>query len=111
MNEFMDVLATAFKELRSDRGGRKFYVRSSECQEAEKDMEEKENGFALCSKQLSEEQHQCLTSYLDAMARYHFEEEQRAYTQGMVDAVLMLDGLGLVKCDSSIDEIIKKIGQ
>ena len=109
MNEVMDTLTAAFKELRSDRSGREHYICTEECLEAEKDMAEKEKAFEVCQEQFSEEQRQCLTSYLDSMARYHFEEEQRAYMQGMVDAVLLLGGSGLLKHDSNVEEIIDRI--
>ncbi len=38
-----------------------------------------------------------LENYMDIVDHAHFQEQQRAYYQGMVDAIQILAGLGIVK--------------
>ena len=109
MNEVIETLSNAFKELRSDRGGREYYIRSEECESAEREMDIAEQAFEECRDRLAETDQETLSSYLDAMARYHFEEEQRAYSQGMADAALLMDGLGLLRHGTRATDILERI--
>ena len=47
--------------------------------------------------ELSGEQREFLENYMDIVDHAHFQEEQRAYYQGMVDAMQIFDGLGILK--------------
>ena len=45
---------------------------------------------------------------MDAVDHAHYKEEQRAYYQGFVDSVQVLDGLGIIKKRMRIKEFLKK---
>lgn len=109
MNEVFETLSSAFESLCNDRGGREYYVQSEECRDAEKVMNALEKEFDACKKTLPEDMYDCLTEYLDAMAQYHFKEEQRAYYQGLVDSVMIMGGLGLLRENIRVKKILDKM--
>ena len=39
----------------------------------------------------------------------HFQEEQRAYYQGMLDVIQIFDGLGIIKKSNKITELLYKM--
>ena len=45
------------------------------------------------------------------MDHAHYKEEQRAYYQGIVDGIQVLDGLGIVKKRMRIKEFLKKFNR
>ena len=49
-----------------------------------------------------------LENYIEAVDHAHYQEEQRAYYQGIVDSVQILDGLGIIKKRLYIKELLKK---
>ena len=48
---------------------------------------------------------------MDAVDHAHYKEEQRAYYQGFVDSIQVLDGLGIVKKRMRIKELLKKFSR
>jgi len=58
---------------------------------------------------LSDKDRAFLGNYLEVLEHDYFKEEQRAYYQGMMDAVQMLGGLGLIKTGKNAKKIIAKI--
>ena len=48
---------------------------------------------------------------MDAVDHAHYKEEQRAYYQGFVDSVQVLDGLGIIKKRIRIKEFLKKFSR
>ena len=47
--------------------------------------------------EISGEQRELLEKYMDIVDHAHFQEEQRAYYQGMIDAIQIFEGLGILK--------------
>lgn len=111
MNEVFETLSGVFESLRNDTGGREYYIQSEECKIAEKKMNAAEKAFDACREKLPESDYESLTEYLDAMAHYHFKEEQRAYYQGLVDGVMITDGLGLLRENKRVKEFLDKIAK
>ena len=58
---------------------------------------------------LSTEQRNFLENYMDIVDHAHFQEQQRAYYQGIVDAVQILAGLGIVKESVKVKELLNTI--
>ena len=52
-----------------------------------------------------------LEDYMDAVDHAHYKEEQRAYYQGLVDSIQVLDGLGIIKKRMRIKELLKKFSR
>lgn len=50
-----------------------------------------------------------IEDFISAIQHESFEEEQRAYYQGFIDCLQVLGGLGLVKADEHIQEMIHKL--
>jgi hypothetical protein len=48
---------------------------------------------------------------MDAVDHAHYKEEQRAYYQGFVDSVQVLDGIGIIKKRMRIKELLKKFSR
>ena len=57
------------------------------------------------------EDRELLEDYMDAVDHAHYKEEQRAYYQGFVDSIQVLDGLGIIKKRMRIKEILNKISR
>ena len=53
------------------------------------------------------EDREFLEDYMDAVDHAHYKEEQRAYYQGFVDSIQILDGLGIIKKRMRIKELLK----
>lgn len=43
---------------------------------------------------------------MDIVDHAHFQEEQRAYYQGMIDAIQIFDGLGILKKRNKVKELL-----
>ena len=46
--------------------------------------------------------------YLDQLEHFHYEEEQRAYYQGMMDVVEFLINIGAIKKSTNVKRMIEK---
>lgn len=46
---------------------------------------------------------------MNVLNHAHFKEEQRAYYQGMMDAVQLLGGLNLLKTGNNMEKLIEKL--
>ena len=57
------------------------------------------------------EDREFLEDYMDAVDHAHYNEEHRAYYQGFVDRVQVLDGLGIIKKRMRIKELLKKFSR
>ena len=107
MNEVFETLASVFEELRSESGDRKYCVQTEDAKEASRELKKKQKAFEMYLSKLSEEDREFLEEYIDAVDHAHYKEEQRAYYQGFVDGIQVLDGLGIVKKRIRIKELLK----
>ena len=107
MNEIFETLASVFEELRSESGDRKYCVQTEDAKEASRELKKKQKAFEMYLSKLSEEDREFLEEYIDAVDHAHYKEEQRAYYQGFVDGIQVLDGLGIVKKRIRIKELLK----
>ena len=57
------------------------------------------------------EDREFLEDYMDAVDHAHYNEEHRAYYQGFVDSVQVLDGLGIIKKRMRIKELLKNFNR
>ena len=99
MNEVFETLANVFEELRSESGDREYCVQTEDAKEASRELKKKQKAFETYLSRLSKEDHA------------HYKEEQRAYYQGIVDGIQVLDGLGIVKKRMRIKEFLKKFSR
>ena len=107
MNEVFETLASVFEELRSESGDREYCVQTEDAKTASRELKKKQKAFEMYLYKLSEEDREFLEEYMDAVDHAHYKEEQRAYYQGFVDGIQVLDGLGIVKKRMRIKELLK----
>ena len=94
MNEVFERLSDVFEELRSDAGEREYSIQTEEAKKADKELKKENREYEKFLSDLSTEQRNFLEKYMDIVDHAHFQEQQRAYYQGIVDAVQILAGLG-----------------
>lgn len=90
MNEFYEAVSNLFEELRCDSGEREYTVQPEEWKEAEKNLKQIQKKLPLHLKKIPEREQNFWNKYLDQLEHFHYEEEQRAYYQGMMDVVEFL---------------------
>lgn len=109
MNEVFETLSDIFEELRSESEDREYSVQTEEAKKANKDLKMKNKDYEKLLLELSSEHREFLEEYVDTLEHAHFQEEQRAYYQGIVDAIQILAGLGLVQPKGKVKELLKRI--
>ena len=90
MNEFYEAVSNLFEELRCDSGEREYTVQPEEWKEAEKNLKQIQKKLPLHLEKIPEREQNFWNKYLDQLEHFHYEEEQRAYYQGMMDVVKVL---------------------
>lgn len=93
MNEVFETLSDVFEELRSESEDREYSVQTEEAKAASRELKKKQKAFEAYLTKLSKVDREFLEDYMDAVDHTHYKEEQRAYYQGIVDAIQILDGL------------------
>ena len=105
MNEVFERLSDVFEELRSDAGEREYSIQTEEAKKADKELKKANREY----EKFSAEQKNFLENYMDIVDHAHFQEQQRTYYQGIVDAVQILAGLGIVKESVKVKELLNTI--
>ena len=85
MNEVFERLSDVFEELRSDAGEREYSIQTEEAKKADKELKKENREYEKFLSDLSTEQRNFLENYMDIVDHAHFQEQQRAYYQGIVD--------------------------
>ena len=109
MNEVFEKLSEVFEELRSEAGERAYSIQTEEAKKADKELKKANREYEKFLSDLSTEQRNFLENYMDIVDHAHFQEQQRAYYQGIVDAVQILAGLGIVKESVKVKELLNTI--
>lgn len=109
MNEVFEKLSDVFEELRSEAGEREYSIQTEETKKADKELKKENREYEKLLSELLAEQRNFLENYMDIVDHAHFQEQQRAYYQGIVDAVQILAGLGIVKESVKIKELLNTI--
>ena len=106
MNEFYEAVSNLFEELRCDSGEREYTVQPEEWKEAEKNLKQIQKKLPLHLEKIPEREQNFWNKYLDQLEHFHYEEEQRAYYQGMMDVVEFLINIGAIKKSTNVDRKI-----
>lgn len=109
MNEVFETLSDVFEELRSEAGEREYSVQTEEAVNANATLKKETEVFQRWLSTLSDEERSCVDKYLNSVEHAHFQEEQRAYYQGMIDAMQIFMGLGIVKKRDAIENLLNRI--
>lgn len=108
MNEFYEAVSNLFEELRCDSGEREYTVQPEEWKEAEKNLKQIQKKLPLHLEKIPEREQNFWNKYLDQLEHFHYEEEQRAYYQGMMDGIEFLINVGAIKKSTNVKRMIEK---
>jgi hypothetical protein len=111
MNEVFETLAGVFEELRSESEDREYSVQTEEAKAASRELKKKQKAFEAYLSKLPKEDREFVEDYMDAVDHVHYKEEQRAYYQGIVDAIQILEGLGIIPKTAKVRELLRRIGR
>lgn len=106
MNEVFETIAEVFEELRSESGEREYSVQTKESEKADKKLKKANREYEKLLTEISAEHKELLEDYMDIVDHAHFEEQQRAYYQGMIDVIQIFDGLGILMERSKVKELL-----
>ena len=95
--------------LRSFEAMQEYSIQTEEAKKADKELKKENREYEKFLSDLSTEQRNFLENYMDIVDHAHFQEQQRAYYQGIVDAVQILAGLGIVKESVKVKELLNTI--
>lgn len=109
MNDVFETVAEVFEELRSEAEGREYYVQTKEAENADIRLKKANQEYRKLLAEISVEHREFLENYMDIVDHAHFQEEQRAYYQGMLDVIQIFDGLGIIKKSNKITELLYKM--
>ena len=109
MNDVFETVAEVFEELRSEAEGREYYVQTKEAENADIRLKKANQEYRKLLAEISVEHREFLENYMDIVDHAHFQEEQRAYYQGMLDVIQIFDGLGINKKSNKIRELLYKM--
>lgn len=108
MNEFYEAVSNLLEEMRCDSEEREYTVKPEEWKEAEKNLKEIQKNLAIHLEKLPECEQNFWNKYIDQLEHFHYEEEQRAYYQGMIDGIEFLSNIGAIKKSTNVKRMIEK---
>ena len=111
MNEVFETLSDVFEELRSESEDREYSVQTEEAKAASRELKKMQKAFEAYLSKLPKEDREFVEDYMDAVDHVHYKEEQRAYYQGIVDAIQILEGLGIIPKTAKVRELLRRIGR
>ena len=106
MNEVFEMVAEVLEELRSEAGEREYSVCTKEAKNAAKELKKANQEYEKLLAEISGEQRELLEKYMDIVDHAHFQEEQSAYYQGMIDTIQIFEGLGILKKRNKVKELL-----
>lgn len=109
MNEVYEALTRILEELRCESDEREYVIQPNDLKEAENVRKAMEVEYQRFLEKQQPAEKSFLEQYQDAVDHVHFKEEQRAYYQGIMDGIQMLDGLGLISRSKSVLRLIERL--
>ena len=109
MNEVFETVAEVLEELRSEAEEREYSVHTNKSENADKALKKANREYDTVLVELSAEHTEFFENYMDIVDHAHFQEEQRACYQGMVDVMQIFDGLGILKERNKVKEVLMHI--
>ena len=106
MNEVFETVAEVLEELRSEAEEREYSVHTNESENADKALKKANREYETVLAELSAEHREFFENYMDIVDHAHFQEEQRAYYQGMIDTIQIFEGLGILKKRNKVKELL-----
>lgn len=107
MNEVYEAVAAILKEMKCDSKKEKYMLNSEYIQLSHSELKEANRKFNTYLSELAQTDQEYLQKYMEIVDRNHFVEQQRLYCQGILDGIQMISGLGLIKENKNIEELLK----
>ena len=111
MNEVFETLSSVLEELRSESDDREYSVQTEDAKKAEQELKKKSKAYEKFLLSQTEKNRKFLEEYMEVVDHAHYKEEQRAYYQGIVDAIQILEGLGIIPQTAKVQELLEKISR
>lgn len=111
MNEIFETLSDVFEELRSEAKDRQYTICTEDVINAEKELKNKSKAYEMYLQGLDVKDREFIEDYMEIVDHAHFKEQQRAYYQGLVDGIQILEGLGIIKENLKVQELLEKISK
>lgn len=108
MNEVYEAVAAVLKELRFGSREEKYMLNSEYIQMADSELKEANKKFTTYLSKLTQTDQEYLQKYMEIVEHNHFVEQQKLYCQGILDGIQMISGLGLIKENKNIEELLKR---
>ena len=110
MNEVFKKVEEILEELRCEAEEREYFVQTEQAEKAAQELKKVNREYEKILIEMPEEYRIFLEKYMDIVDHANFQEQQRAYYQGIVDAIQILAGLKIIKENDKIkDWSTKKI--
>lgn len=109
MNEVYEALTGGLEEHRCDSANREYSVTTEEMRGAEEELKRRTLKYEDYLGRIPAKDKQFLEHYMEVVDHAHFQEEQRAYYQGIVDTIQMMEGLGLVEKSGEMKRLLNKM--
>lgn len=109
MSDFYEIISNFLEELRCDSAEREYVIAPKDVEKAERELAKKNKEYTEYLRELPLSQRAFLEEYMDVLNHAYFKEEQRAYYQGLMDAVQFLGELNLLKSSKNMDRLITKL--
>ena len=106
-NELWEQVRQFLNRLRCENMSRNTAIEVPGYMETQREMENLRNKCEEIIDQLPLEEKQILLAWMEKLEEMNSLEGQKAYCQGYVDCILLLSGMGLLRQDLSIKELMK----
>lgn len=110
-NQIWEQVGQFLNRLRCENVTRDTAVEVPGYSETQDDMERLREKCEVAIQQLSQEQQRLLLEWMEKLENMNSLEGQRAYCQGYVDCILLLSGMGLLRQDLALEELMKWVRQ
>ena len=108
MNEVFKKVEEILEELRCEAEEREYFVQTEQAEKAAQELKKVNREYGKILIEMPEEYRIFLEKYMDIVDHANFQEQQRAYYQGIVDAIQILAGLKIIKENDYINKIIDR---
>lgn len=109
MNEVYEALTGLLEDLRCESDEREYSVKTEEMRAADEELKRRIPEYEKCLERMPEQDRTLLEHYMEVVDHAHFQEEQRAYYQGIVDAIQMMEGMGLIQKSKKVNFLLGKL--
>lgn len=110
-NEIWEKVRQFLKQLRGEQKTRNSSIQIQDIQSIEKDKEVLWENLKKYFNDIPEAEKSKAEEWINKVEELSYLQEQRAYSQGYVDCILLLSGLGLLKQEIPLESFMDVLNQ